>query len=287
MPWPADLVKFVRIGRVPGNEIVLDDPRVSSRHARLMIVGGSSALIEDLGSSNGTFLNSADVQVTRLTPISTSDTMYFGSMAVPASQLLAGLLEAPAPASAPPVPGRATPSRSRHLSLGAAGPSASSKKIAGFSPHSLRRRCWRLIVLIAAVSGRQAVPRQLGVSRTAITATTFALALAAVWLGCSFAVAELAGRLMARPPPRGRLGSVFHDSRYAPGHHCLGLRNRVRRAAGDRLLGGGLKGPWLAMLGVLMASVRRVAVLLGLLVSIVVKSWQTLSRWSCLDVSRS
>ena len=26
MPWPADLVKFVRIGRVEGNNIVLDDP---------------------------------------------------------------------------------------------------------------------------------------------------------------------------------------------------------------------------------------------------------------------
>ncbi len=43
MPWPSDLVKFVRIGRVAGNEIVLDDPRVSSRHARLMIVAGSSS----------------------------------------------------------------------------------------------------------------------------------------------------------------------------------------------------------------------------------------------------
>ena len=61
MPWPPELVKFLRIGRVPGNDIVLDDPRVSSRHARLMIVAGSEALIEDLGSSNGTFLNSAEI----------------------------------------------------------------------------------------------------------------------------------------------------------------------------------------------------------------------------------
>ena len=60
MPWPSELVRFLRIGRVAGNEIVLDDPRVSSRHARLMIVAGSEALIEDLGSSNGTFLNSVD-----------------------------------------------------------------------------------------------------------------------------------------------------------------------------------------------------------------------------------
>ena len=86
MPWPPDLAKFLRIGRVPGNEIVLDDPRVSSRHARLMIVGGSEALIEDLGSSNGTFLNSAEMRVTRLTSLLSSDTVYFGSLSVPASQ---------------------------------------------------------------------------------------------------------------------------------------------------------------------------------------------------------
>ena len=101
MPWPTDLVKFVRIGRVEGNDIVLDDLRVSSRHARLMIVAGSEALIEDLGSSNGTFLNSVDLRVTRLTRLSISDTVYFGSLAVPASQLLAGLLAHPPPPSSP------------------------------------------------------------------------------------------------------------------------------------------------------------------------------------------
>ena len=67
MPWPPELVKFLRIGRVEGNDIVLDDLRVSSRHARLMVVAGSRGLIEDLGSSNGTFLNSVDSRVTRLT----------------------------------------------------------------------------------------------------------------------------------------------------------------------------------------------------------------------------
>ena len=102
MPWPLDLVTFARIGRVDANDIILDDLRVSSRHARLMIVGGSEALIEDLGSSNGTFLNSVDSRVTRLTPLSSSDTIYFGSMAVPASQLLAGLLVPPAAARSAP-----------------------------------------------------------------------------------------------------------------------------------------------------------------------------------------
>src|SRR5271154_650554 len=33
MPWPAEVVRYMRIGRIPGNDIILDDQRVSSRHA--------------------------------------------------------------------------------------------------------------------------------------------------------------------------------------------------------------------------------------------------------------
>ena len=101
MPWPPEVAKFVRIGRIAGNDIVLDDPRVSSHHARLMIVAGSETLIEDVGSSNGTFLNSAENRVTRLTPLTGSDTVYFGSLAVPAARLLAGRIE---PVATPSVP---------------------------------------------------------------------------------------------------------------------------------------------------------------------------------------
>jgi ABC-type multidrug transport system ATPase subunit len=44
------------IGRDPRNDLVLDDPRVSRRHALLRRVGDSFR-IEDLGSTNGSFLN--------------------------------------------------------------------------------------------------------------------------------------------------------------------------------------------------------------------------------------
>ena len=76
------------IGRLADNDIVLDDPRVSGHHARLLIVAGFQTLIEDIGSSNGTFLNSADRRVTGPTPITESDTLYFGTLAVPAARLL-------------------------------------------------------------------------------------------------------------------------------------------------------------------------------------------------------
>ena len=44
-----------RIGRSDGNDIVLDRPTVSSAHA-LLIVSGDRLTIEDLGSSNGTYV---------------------------------------------------------------------------------------------------------------------------------------------------------------------------------------------------------------------------------------
>lgn len=43
------------IGRDLSNDIVINDPEVSRRHARLVLTGNTYA-IEDLGSTNGTFL---------------------------------------------------------------------------------------------------------------------------------------------------------------------------------------------------------------------------------------
>ena len=46
----------VVIGRSPGADIVLGDDFVSGRHARVA-PSGDSAVVEDLGSTNGTLLN--------------------------------------------------------------------------------------------------------------------------------------------------------------------------------------------------------------------------------------
>lgn len=52
----VDVLGPVVIGRSPSADIVIDEPFVSSNHARLTIQG-PALILEDLGSTNGTFSN--------------------------------------------------------------------------------------------------------------------------------------------------------------------------------------------------------------------------------------
>jgi hypothetical protein len=51
-----DIGEGAVLGRGDGTDIRLDDPFASSRHARLVLQGGV-VVLEDLGSTNGTYLN--------------------------------------------------------------------------------------------------------------------------------------------------------------------------------------------------------------------------------------
>ena len=62
------------IGR-EGCEVNLNDPEVSRRHAEIRTSGGSLG-IEDLGSTNGTFVN--EKRITGLTVLSHGDTVRVG-----------------------------------------------------------------------------------------------------------------------------------------------------------------------------------------------------------------
>ncbi len=79
--------RVVRIGRMADNDIVLDDPRVSSHHARL-IVSECRTLIEDTGSANGTTSIRPITRRRRRSTLGETDTVYFGSLAVPAAPTL-------------------------------------------------------------------------------------------------------------------------------------------------------------------------------------------------------
>ncbi len=221
MPWPpaSDVLgaTVIRIGRVADNDIVLDDPRVSSHHARL-IVSDSRTLIEDTGSANGTFVNSPENRATQAMPLRETDTVYFGSLAVPAARLLPvrttpedRRMPVPPPipeSQAPPQPVMARPS---------SGPAA-------LTPWTilLLAQAPVIAILILLFSGRQAAAASWPAVAQSVASTTFALALAAVWLGGSLAVwgsleggalrdreRFLEARLLASPGARiGALGVV-------------------------------------------------------------------------------
>jgi|SRR5688572_6124793 len=67
------------LGRDPDAEILLDSPGVSRRHARLTIMA-DRAMIEDLGSKNGTFVG--DVRVEGSRALGDGDTISVGSVRV-------------------------------------------------------------------------------------------------------------------------------------------------------------------------------------------------------------
>ena len=50
------------IGRAPNVEIVVDDPSVSRMHARLSLEEGGTLLVQDLRSTNGTYINGKEVK---------------------------------------------------------------------------------------------------------------------------------------------------------------------------------------------------------------------------------
>ncbi|HRQ38215.1 MAG TPA: FHA domain-containing protein [Chloroflexota bacterium] len=63
------------IGRSPQNEIVINDPEMSRRHAQI-VQQGDYFTVEDLGSTNGTFVNGQ--RCTGATPLRHGDRIEFG-----------------------------------------------------------------------------------------------------------------------------------------------------------------------------------------------------------------
>lgn len=65
----------LKIGRSSDCQLILDDDYVSTRHARIFRTDGGY-LVEDLGSTNGTYLNNERLAQAR--PFTTSDTLRIG-----------------------------------------------------------------------------------------------------------------------------------------------------------------------------------------------------------------
>ncbi|WP_245641275.1 FHA domain-containing protein [Thermovenabulum gondwanense] len=70
------LLKVTTIGRAVDSDIVIDDPYLSSKHA-LIYKKGNSLYIQDLKSTNGTFLNG--VKIRKPVKLKENDVLVLGS----------------------------------------------------------------------------------------------------------------------------------------------------------------------------------------------------------------
>lgn len=89
------------LGRHESNDIVLDDPRVSRRHARLE-VQGDRILVTDLGSANGTRVNGRRIEDAHF--VQPGDVLQLGESRLRLEQGQAPALAAPSEVAGLPVP---------------------------------------------------------------------------------------------------------------------------------------------------------------------------------------
>jgi pSer/pThr/pTyr-binding forkhead associated (FHA) protein len=68
------------VGRNEAASVRLDDPMVSRRHARIL-VSASGAVIEDLGSKNGTFIDGQSIAAAPM-PLRGGSQLAFGTVRV-------------------------------------------------------------------------------------------------------------------------------------------------------------------------------------------------------------
>lgn len=97
--WPSDVnetpshstepngARVIRIGREEDNDVVLDFPMISWHHAQLTVWADGRLELEDLNSTNGTFIGSRRNRVKR-GALDRNETVYFGSYSMPAARLL-------------------------------------------------------------------------------------------------------------------------------------------------------------------------------------------------------
>ncbi|NLX09745.1 MAG: FHA domain-containing protein [Chloroflexi bacterium] len=98
---------IITLGRDITNDIVINDPEVSRHHCRLT-QGGGGYTLEDLGSTNGTFVNGQ--RLTGARPLSNGDTIGLGETVTLAYEaLVAGMQAATMATSAPPPGGEYRP----------------------------------------------------------------------------------------------------------------------------------------------------------------------------------
>src|SRR5882757_2192444 len=101
--WTLDASRSYSLGRDPQADVVFDDARVSWRHATIRR-GERGWVLEDLGSTNGTFVQGQRVQHTEVGP---GSAVHLGNAADgPRLDFAAAVQAAAQPAVAEPEPAR-------------------------------------------------------------------------------------------------------------------------------------------------------------------------------------
>lgn len=142
--------KEVTIGREIGNSIAPLVDSISRKHARIICKDGVWTL-EDLGSTNGSYLNGTKIEAP--SPLKTGDVMRFGMMSLSVE------LKAPTAASeAPAAPAHPSPSPAV---APAAAPAAELEPVADLPPVEPLKPVSPLTPAEAASAGAAAAPKEI------------------------------------------------------------------------------------------------------------------------------
>ena len=223
------------VGRDPGCHRVIDRPTISGRHARFRR-SGDRIILEDLGSSNGTFVNGRPVK--EPTEVRFGDLIGLG---VDSFRLATGSTPVASTqrmdAARPAITSRPTPTIQVEAYPSAAGRSTAAGWVHPFTLVALLLQAPILAVAIGLLS-------------VGVASASFLLSLAAVWFGLSTGAF---GLLLDPKCPEGRPGAGragFWPSRLAIlGGLCVGeclLAQVVASAT------GGLKGSGVGVFGLLV-----------------------------------
>lgn len=140
----------VHLGRHHSNNIVLASEDVSRHHARLIFTGAGYA-VEDLGSSNGTYVN--DERIGALRPLADGDLIRLGSSVVLAYAVMAEAAEAPAAAELPTVPAERGHLPRRSAATTAPMPAAEAEAQPRPFLKGCMARAWAIVGTIATCAG--------------------------------------------------------------------------------------------------------------------------------------
>ncbi|MFQ5577921.1 MAG: FHA domain-containing protein, partial [Anaerolineae bacterium] len=108
-PIPNQAGATIAVGRELDNEVVLDDPRVSRRHAQIRRAAAGGLEITDVGSANGTFVGGLRVRLNQWSPLAAGQTVSIGGTRLVweeavSSQATVGMMPVAAPKGAAPAP---------------------------------------------------------------------------------------------------------------------------------------------------------------------------------------